>query len=186
MLYSYYRWIFRCGEAFLIWFPRTSGWQWLSDREPVRTPSGRISRRWTRYQPEWEQSYLESIRKTLHDFRSHGGNGSKGGLLELILVNLLGESHICDLVHSIVGENIFSLEISMYNLMPMHFLKYNMSYSNAINYLLQYKYSFLLGNPLLFIDFLLQRPPVAELDYHYLQRFVFVDVIAPDHVLAFA
>lgn len=70
--------------------------------------------------------YLQSVGLASHDLWRHGGNGAKGGLLELILLNhLLGKPHIGYLVDSIMREYVFGLEVAVDDLMTVQFLCIN-------------------------------------------------------------
>lgn len=67
--------------------------------------------------------YLQAVGLAPHDLRCHGRNGAEGGLFELILLNdLLGKPHIGYLVHSIVREYVFGLEVAMDYLVTVKFL----------------------------------------------------------------
>lgn len=123
---------------------------------------------------------LQAIGFLLHHFRCHGGDSSESGLLHFVEgVNFFGEAQVCDLIDSVMGENVLGLEIPVYDTVLMHF-------RDAINDLLENKYSFFFGNSLLHVDFGLERAPVAEFDDHDLERFVLVDVEASDDIVAVA
>ena len=66
--------------------------------------------------------YFKSIGLSPHDLRRHGSDGAESGLLQLIILNLFGKAHICYLIDSIMGENVFGLEIAMDDLMTVEFL----------------------------------------------------------------
>lgn len=70
--------------------------------------------------------YLQAVGLSSHDFGCHGGDGAEGGLLELVLLDdLFGKAHICDLIDSIVREYVFGLEVAMDDLVAVEFLDIN-------------------------------------------------------------
>jgi hypothetical protein len=62
------------------------------------------------------QNYLQTIRLSLHDFRSHVGYCAKSGMLENnILVKLLGKAEISYFKDTVMEHNVLRFKIPVDN-----------------------------------------------------------------------
>lgn len=122
MLYNRCTRIVKCLVSFWFGFSCTFGLRWLRYRALYRKPSGRRLCPMTKYQPEYQSMYLQSVWLFPHYFRRHSSYRSQGGPIYLFLLDLLRKPQICDLINPIMRKYVLSFQIPMNDPMVMQFL----------------------------------------------------------------